>query len=150
MHPSGKLPEPVNPPILNLGCRLDTIFANFKHIISLLLFLWAPVHYSIIVFKTLCTHVPEGYFRAMIARSTTNWKQNRNKRKKAKKKLLLVEFIWLAKYCILSWNRNSYPLSFHYFPHGHNDCVERRQFSGAEFQVPSEVWIMQGRENNWR
>ena len=84
---------------------------------------------------------------SFIARSTTNWKQNRNKRKKAKKKLLLVEFIWLAKYCILSWNRNSYPLSFHYFPHGHNDCVERRQFSGAEFQVPSEVWITQGREH---
>ena len=55
---------------------------------------------------------------SFIARSTTNWKQNRNKRKKAKKKLLLVEFIWLAKYCILSWNRNSYPLSFHYFPQG--------------------------------
>ena len=68
MHPSGKLPEPVNPPILNLGCRLDTIFANFKHIISLLLILWAPVHYSMIVFKTLCTHVPEGYFRAMLFR----------------------------------------------------------------------------------
>ena len=70
MHPSGKLPEPVhvNPPILNLGCRLHTIFANFKHIISLLIFLWAPVHYSFIVFKTLCTQVPEVYFRAMFFR----------------------------------------------------------------------------------
>ena len=89
MHPSGKLPEPVNPPILNLGCRLDTIFANFKHIISLLLFLWAPVHYSFIVFKTLCTQVPEGYFRAMFfcllqgvqqigSRIETNLKGRRN------------------------------------------------------------------------
>jgi hypothetical protein len=106
MHPSGKLPEPVNPPILNLGCRLDTIFANFKHIISLLLFLWAPVHYSIIVFKTLCTHVPEGYFRAMFFRLLQGVQQIgsriETKGRKKKKKLLLVEFIWLAKYCILS------------------------------------------------
>ena len=62
MHPSGELPEPENPPIMNLGCRLDTIFAHFKHIISFLLFLWAPVHYSIIVFKTLCTHVQFHFF----------------------------------------------------------------------------------------
>ena len=55
---------------MNLGCllNLDFIFVNFKQIIVLLLFLWAPVHYSIIVFKTLCTHVPEGYFRAMFFR----------------------------------------------------------------------------------
>ena len=65
MNPSGKLPEHKNPPVMNLGCLLDTIFANFKHIKYLRLFFWAPVHYSIIVFKTLCTHVPEGYFRAM-------------------------------------------------------------------------------------
>ena len=30
MNPSGKLPEPENPPIMNLGCPLDTIFANFR------------------------------------------------------------------------------------------------------------------------
>ena len=106
MPPSCKLPEPVNPPILNLGCRLDTIFANFKHIISLLLFLWAPVHYSFIVFKTLCTQVPEGYFRAMFFRLLQGVQQIgsriETKGRKQKKKLLLVEFIWLAKYCILS------------------------------------------------
>ena len=88
---------------------------------------WAPVHYSIIVFKNLCTHVPEGYFRATFFRLLQGVQQIGSRietkgRKQKKKKLLLVEFIWLAN-----------------FPHGHNDCVERRQFSGAEFQVPSEV-----------
>ena len=38
MNPSGKLPEPENPPIMNLGCLLDTIFANFKHIKSIIIF----------------------------------------------------------------------------------------------------------------
>ena len=102
---------------------LDTIFANFKHIISLLLFLWAPVHYSFIVFKTLCTQVPEGYFRAMFFRLLQGVQQIGSRiriktKGRKQKKQLLVEFIWLAKYCILSWNRNSYPLSFHYFPQG--------------------------------
>ena len=88
MHPSGKLPEPVNPPILNLGCRLDTIFANFKHIILL-----------------VCTQVPEGYFRAMFFRLLQGVQQIGSRietKGRKKKKLLLVEFIWLAKYCILS------------------------------------------------